>query len=345
MSTSSALERPLPGRVGRGLGVAVVFNLHARKVTFAAVEQVARALPEAALVVTRTVAECEREVVSLSSRREPVRLLVSAGGDGAVAVLLGAWRRTGRPLPPLGLLPLGTGNAWAHATHAPRLDRLLDALPHLRYPLPTRRFALLDAGGTLCQFAGTGWDATLLDDYQRHQERIPTRWLPAPLREGIAGYLAAGLSYTVPESFLRERPEARVTTDRRFFTIGPHEELLEQPPGVVWNGPYSVLAMGTTTQFGFRFEAFPFAGEVPGSFNLRVYDRPMWRALPDLPRLWRGAHPLPGMHDFFVDSAQITVHPPMPFQAAGDTLGERHALDVRLAKETVDVVDWRSAAD
>ena len=344
MSTiARAQRRSAAGRLGRGAGVAVVFNLQARKVTFAAVEAVGRALPDAALVVTRSLSECRHEVQRLAARKTPVRLLLSAGGDGAVSALINAWAITKTPLPPLGLLPLGTGNAWAHATHAPKLEVLLDELPTLRWPLPTRRFTLLDVGGTLCQFAGTGWDAKLLADYRRHKESAAGRLLPRPLREGLLGYLTAGFRFTVPESFSRRRAIARVTSDEKWWSLGPREELLQQPPGAVWRGAYSVLAMGTTPQFGFHFEAFPFASEVPGTINLRVYDRPIWRAVPMLPRLWRGAHPLAGMHDFFVKRVRITVDPPMPFQLAGDAAGTRDTLEVRLADTSVDVVDWLGA--
>jgi len=332
--------RALPGRVGRGRGVAVVFNRRARHVTPAAIAAVAAVLPDAELVLTRTTAECDGEIAKLAARPRPARLVLSAGGDGAVTALLNAWRRTGRPMPPLGLLPLGTGNAWAHSTHAPKLKALLRLLPGLRWPLPTRRFALLDCEGTLCPFAGTGWDARLLDDYTRHREGQVGQLLPRPLRDGLGGYLAAGLRFTVPEGLAHRRPHARVTTSAPAWEVGPGERLVERPAGALWDGRFSVLAMGTTPQYGFHFEAFPFAGEVPGTFNLRVYDRPLWLALPDLPRLWRGVHPLRGMHDFFVRDARVTVSPPQPFQLAGDDVGERHELAVRLAAETVDVVDW-----
>jgi diacylglycerol kinase family enzyme len=336
----STTTRSLPGRIGRGAGVAVVFNVRARQVSFEALEAIHRALPDAALVATGSVAACETEVAKLASRPGAVRLLLSAGGDGAVAALIGAWVKTQLPLPPLGLLPLGTGNAWAHATHAPRLSQLLEALPRLRWPVPSRRFALLDVGGTWCQFAGSGWDATLLDDYARHRDSAWARLLPRPLREGLGGYLAAAFRYTVPQGLVRDRAEAVVESSEPWFAVGPGERLVEAAPGTLWEGPFSVLAMGTTTQYGFHFEAFPFAGAVAGTFNLRVYDRPLWRALPQLPRLWRGTHPLVGMHDFFASSVRITLHPPMPVQLAGDDVGERASLDVRLAEQGVEVVDW-----
>ncbi len=332
--------RQAPGRIGRGAGVAVVFNVHARRVTFEAVRALHHALPEAELVVTRSLRDCEQKVGKLARRATPVRLVLSAGGDGAIAALINAWAKTGVPLPPLGLLPLGTGNAWANATHAPKLDALLEALPRLRWPLPARRFALLDVGGTLCPFAGAGWDAKLLDDYARHRARPSSALLPRALREGLGGYFAAGLRFTLPEGLARERPEALVTSTEPSWAVGPGERLLERPPGTIWEGRFSVLAMGTTSQYGFHFEAFPFAGDVAGMFNLRVYDRPLWRALPDLPRLWRGQHPVRGMHDFFARSVRVTVSPPAPFEIAGDSIGVRHQLDARLADPSVEVVDW-----
>jgi hypothetical protein len=60
-------------------------------------------------------------------------------------------------------------------------------------------------------------------------------------------------------------------------------------------------------------------------------------------KLWRGDE-LPGMHDWFVTKVRLHVSRPMPFQVGGDVVAPREVLDVALARETVDLVDWAAVS-
>src|SRR5580692_87680 len=134
---------------------------------------------------------------------QPPSLVVSAGGDGTAVALLNAMRDSGFAAssgrragdvclasPALGLLPLGTGNGWANVTGAPAWRKGVTRLGQLAErggPLPLRRFDLVEVGGLLAPFAGTGWDAEIIDDF--HAQKAGFGLLPSSARHGVAGYM------------------------------------------------------------------------------------------------------------------------------------------------------------
>ena len=101
-------------------------------------------------------------------------------------------------LPPIGVLPLGTGNAWAHVTGARKLAWCVDRLrASTDGPLPTRRFGLIEVEGVLTHFAGSGWDSQILEDFRAQLEAAkgPSR----RLAKSVGGYLSAMLLRTVDD--------------------------------------------------------------------------------------------------------------------------------------------------
>ncbi len=55
----------------------------------------------------------------------------------------------------------------------------------------------------------------------------------------------------------------------------------------------------------------------------------------------RRAHPLPKMHDFFVERVRMDFDREVPFQMGGDVIGMRRSVEFDLAEESVQLVDWR----
>ncbi len=76
------------------------------------------------LVVVATLAGAERAIRTMSPEEVPV----AAGGDGTVNFVARAVRSVGRANLPMAILPLGTGNAVAHALGVGDLRRALAAL-------------------------------------------------------------------------------------------------------------------------------------------------------------------------------------------------------------------------
>ncbi len=336
--------------MGRGEGVAALFNGRAKRVNPSVVRAFRRALPEARVFVSEDFDQAERHAELLAEERP--QIIFSGGGDGAALRLLNMLRRRlppDAPFPAMGVLRLGTGNAWARTVGAPGYARIVECLPKAPWPLPLRTFDLVEVEETLCPFAGVGWDALILNDYQRNLDRRSGQLfgsrLSTRVHKGLGGYLYAMLRHTVPG--LLTQAGAPHATFRRtvgeVFRVDEEGRAVPCEDAVLYDGPLSVGAAATCPEYGFGFRAFPFATARPGLLHLRVYDRPVLEALANAGRLWAGVHPMPGMHDFLVQAARLTFSRPLPFQIGGDAKGTRAQLDVRVADRRVDIVDWAAA--
>ncbi len=210
------------------MDIAVVVNLRARRGSEQVVRACRETLPDARVMVSRSLDDARGFAQSLHD--QPPSLVVSAGGDGTAVALLNAMRGASpnpavtrgeapkpavtmgeTPKPPvqparnaflsgpaLGLLPLGTGNGWANVTGAPGWRKAVTRLGHLAErggPLPLRRFDLVEVGGLVAPFAGTGWDAEIIDDF--HAQKTGFGVLPARARMGVAGYLQGLFTRTI----------------------------------------------------------------------------------------------------------------------------------------------------
>lgn len=321
-----------------------------------ALRSLERRLPGAEVVSTGSLAEVDALARELVAR--PPDLVLGAGGDGTALALVNAAFRARRergvagPLLRLGLLKLGTGNGWANSLGAPGVDESFAQLAEVartssHAPLPLARFDLLEVEGTLAHFAGTGWDAELIDDF--HAQKTDASVLPARARRGLVGYLNGLLTRSVPRNLKLPRVEIEVSntgsTALGIDRQGRPYALPDATAGaVLYRGPASVCGAGTSTQWGFGFRAFPFARLVPGRFNFRMYAAPTAEALVNVPLLWAGRHPFPKMHTWMLDRAKVRFSRPVPFQAGGDLLGHRDEIDYVLSGETVEVLDWRALA-
>ncbi len=293
--------------------------------------------------MTKTAAEIEAWIRVLPA----ARAVLAAGGDGTAVALVNALARVTPPdreLPVMGVLPLGTGNAWAHALGAPKLHVCLEALAATPGPLPVRRYGLVDAEGTLAHFAGSGWDAMILDDYTKQVEasRGPGR----RLSKSMYGYVSATLLRTVPKVALLGNPRVVIEnlgddvftvdgdgTPRRLKGIGPGTVLYDAPAGIA--------AVGTCPEFGYRFKAFPHAERLPGFMSVRAYSRGAVGAVASIPRLWRGEPGIEGMHDWLATHVRMTFSRDVPLQVGGDSWGARRSIVFKAAARDVRVVHWK----
>jgi hypothetical protein len=196
----------------------------------------------------------------------------------------------------------------------------------------------------LGHFAGTGWDAEIIDDFHAQKQAVVS-WLPESRRSGVWGYLNATFTRTIPRQvFTRPSVEVEIVNEGapalgvdeagRPFAIAGCET-----GGVVYRGPTSVCAAATTQEWGYGFRAFPFAGLVPRTFSLRVYTRGAVEAGARVRQLWRGVR-VPGMHDWLLTRCRATFSQPVPFQIAGDRTEHKTEVVYRVAPEQVDLLDW-----
>jgi len=320
-----------------------VVNLQARRGSQAVARKIRDEIPGARVLVSRSFEDL-RGFVADGGRPE---LVVSAGGDGTA---LGVLNHFGSDLPALGVLKLGTGNAWAGATHAPAWRTAIEQLGRVvreRAALPLERYRLVLVDGTLAHYAGTGWDAEIIDDF--HSQKQGFGLLPRSRRRGMTGYLHGVFTRTIPRSLTSAPVEVElVNTGSDALMVDEHGRAVPLPGGehgrVLYRGPSSVCAAGTTTDWGFGFRAFPFARLRDDRFCMRVCSASaLWAAL-HMRSLWRGVHPHAHMHTWLLDSCRATFSRPVPFQAGGDRLGHKQVVDYRLADPQIDLINWRLLA-
>lgn len=331
------------------MDIAVVVNLRARRGSQRVADACREVLPDAKVMVSGSL----DEAMGFAERiqRDPPSLLVSAGGDGTAVTLINAIRRpSGADVagPVLGLLPLGTGNGWANVTGAPRWRKAISHLGKLAErggPLPLRRFDLVEVGGTIAPFAGTGWDAEIIDDF--HAQKASFGLLPRTMRDGVAGYMQGLFTRTIPRHVRTDQVEVElVNTGEDALAVDHRGHAVPLPGGehgaVLYRGPTSVCAAGTSAEWGFGFRAFPFAGLVPRRFNMRVYAGTAVEATLRMRSLWRGEHPIPKMHTWMLTRCKATFSRQVPFQIGGDRVGARSEVEYVVAPDQVDLLDWRA---
>ena len=331
--------------------LAALLNGRARKVTPAVVRALRDALPGSTILVSEDLDQARRHVRELIRQRPDV--VLSGGGDGAAVRLLNLWREGGgRELPTLGILRLGTGNAWARGVGAPKFSSHVRKLSRLNgEALPVRAVTLVEVEDHLCPFAGVGWDARILNDYQSNLEKRLAQpvggRLASWLHKGARGYLYSVARITVPGEWMRLRREgqARVALDN----LGPEVfRVVDGKPApchgstTLHEGPVSVGAASSVREWGYGLRAFPFAGLQPGFINVRIYQGHVLDGVLNAAKLWRGRE-VPGMYDWFATAVRMRFSRPMPFQIGGDPMGERTEIVLCAAPERVRVVDWRAA--
>jgi diacylglycerol kinase family enzyme len=323
--------------------LAIVVNANAKRGGRRVAAQLARALPDASVRLTKSIDEL---AAWLGTLRDP-ECILAAGGDGTAIALVNALRRVTppeAPFPPVGALPLGTGNAWAHATGARKLGACVRALQRFPGPLPLRRFGLVECDGVLSHFAGSGWDAEILEDYK--QQLAMSKGPTYHVSKTAAGYVAATLFRTTPKTILNGRAHVIIENlGDEVYTITADRKILKLAGvgrgAVLYEGLASVAGAATCPEFGYGFRAYPFAERLLGMINVRIYDRHAIAAVLSIPKLWRGQHPLRGMHDWFATHVRMTFSRPVPLQIGGDAVGFRQTVEFRRYDRDVEMLDWR----
>ncbi|MGE5049871.1 MAG: diacylglycerol/lipid kinase family protein [Deltaproteobacteria bacterium] len=334
-----------------GTALAALLNGRARKVTPAVVRALRHALPGSTILVSGDFDQARRHVRQLIEERPGI--VLSGGGDGAAMRLLNFWREEGGgELPILGVLRLGTGNGWARVVGAPEFFAHVRKLSPLRASMPpVQEFTLVEVEDHLCHFAGVGWDARILNDYQRNLDKRSSQLvgsrLASWLHKGFRGYLYSIARITIPEEWVRltREGQARVVVENlgpEVFGLRGGEPVALPGATQLHEGPISVGAASTVPEWGYGLRAFPHARLKPGFINVRIYEGHVVDAVLNAPKLWRGME-VAGMHDWFATAVRMRFSRPMPFQIGGDAMGERSEIVLRAARETVRVVDWHAA--
>jgi hypothetical protein len=339
------------------MDMAVVVNVRARRGSSRVASTLRELLPGAEVWESHSLDDADGLAERLISARPA--LVVSGGGDGTAVALLNSIHRATTKSPShgvrcnllsrstIGLLPLGTGNGWANVTGAPPWKRAAARLGSLRgeSPLPSLRFDLVSVDGTLAPFAGTGWDAEIIEDF--HAQKSGPGLLPKGVRGGVLGYLHGMFLRTIPRHLRTSQVEVEiVNTGDDALTIDERGQAVAVPAGragaVLYRGPVSVCGAATTPEWGFGFRAYPFAGVMPRRMCVRAYGAPALEATRQMRALWKGEHPIPRMHTWLLTACRMSFSRDVPFQIGGDRIGLRSEISYSVASEQVDMLDWRA---
>lgn len=325
-----------------GDGIAVLLNANAKSVGQRTVDVIREVLPRAHTYLSRSRDDAQRHVDRIVEQN--FDLVLCGGGDGSVVTLLNLLRKRAPKFPRLGLLKLGTGNAWARAMGAKGLRWTLELLRN-GHPadMPIDRFELVEVEGILTHFAGAGLDARIVNDFNDL-----VRGVGVKAGKSVLAYLTAFFSKTVPaaaiEAQLMGAPELEVKLMSgpliRVTREGDDVPMNVEPGTVIHSGPVSVMGCATTEHYGYGFKAFPHARRRPGFMHYRCLNLPIEKAVFVIPQLWQGTLKGDPITDYLLQDVEITFSRPIDFQVGGDPMGKRQKVRMRLADESVEIVDF-----
>lgn len=363
MATSSSIalfasdRRPAPR-------VAVLLNANARAVTPRVIRDMSEVVPRRDLFVSRTLEEAGQIVAEVAGTGYDT--VLTGGGDGTFVGFLNALKRyldtpayggdgasalpalAPRPLPRFGVLRLGTGNALASLTGASPLrgagvfEDVLTA--RAGRTTGSRRLDLVEVDGLHAPFTGVGYDALIVNNYQRWKNMLGTGALRL-LGEGLTGYMLSLFGLSVPEALAHREP-ARVRVvnlGAPAWRIDLAGRRIAEPVGpgeVLYEGPARIAGAATCPNYGFDLRMFPAATALPGRFQLRVATTGVPEALAHLGPIWRGEYASPTVHDFHAEKVELTFDRPMPFQIGGDPAGWRDRFVVSISDSPVEMVEF-----
>lgn len=334
----------------RGAGLAVLLNQHARGVRSSTARRLKEAAPAASVIVTKTREEAETAIEEALHRG--FRKIVAGGGDGTLTAVATTIRQQVEamraanpgailPLPEIGVLKLGTGNAVADLLGGTNPSDDLRRMAALTKP-STTSLDLIDCEGVTSPFVGFGYDAQILNDFifikDHARPNFVKRFVGTPI-----GYLIAAFGKSMPAQIMRKREvEVRViNAGSRVVRCTPHGMFeREVAPGqVLYQGPVRLLCAGTVPFYGFRFKMFPYARKVEGLMQLRISTTGVAEAVRHLPGIWRGTYDTATVEDYLVEAVQVRFSEPMPMQVGGDAVGYRREITLGVAPEAFRALD------
>lgn len=315
--------------------LAVVLNDNAKRVTPQVRATIHELVPERNIFYSR----------SLEDSRDIARKVVEAGfdavftggGDGTVIQFINDLVATQAPLPALGVLPLGTGNAIASMVSSG--DYLHDLETYvLRKQVDYQHIGLLESEDRVFPFAGLGIDARILNDYVHIKKRYAENRVMKPVLQGLGGYLLASFGRTVPQvigdALAGRHTHARVVnTGKLAFRVDVDGAPIEEygPGQVIYEGEAHMVSAATAPYYGHGIKIFPNALRHPGYFELRVIFGSIARAVFKLGTIWKGRFIEDGFWSVMAEDVAVEFDREMPFQIGGDALGYRRDVKFTLS--------------
>lgn len=320
----------IPSRVIHKPGrFAVLLNARAKRWTGELHQAVSRWVPGRDLFLTDDFHQAEKTVDRLLSGGI-YDVIFTGGGDGTIVYLLNAIEERiasgaidRADAPPVGVLRMGTGNAMATYLECRDIVEDLRTLSG-GAPIIVYDVNMIETDGALYPFAGFGFDAQILNDYDAFKEAVRETTLEN-YATGLGGYAASIVTRTIPAAIRTGQHAARVTN------LGEHAALISQDGevldeylagDVLFEGPVSQLAGSTIPYWGFGVRMFPHCTRQAGHYHLRCYHGGVADVIASLPWFWQGRFPDEDIADFLVQRVKVEITDgAMAYHVAGDPAG------------------------
>jgi diacylglycerol kinase family enzyme len=320
---------------------AVVLNANAGRVNSSLESKLKKLVPEGRLYMTQSQLHA-REVLQ-NILDDDISTVFAGGGDGTIVDVINSLyelRKPNQPLPTVGALRLGTGNALAGwlGSGAPQKDLRQWHAKRVHQLLPVH---MVEAEETRFPFAGLGIDAAILNDYYRFKNAAKGTWYEG-MAKGMRGYLLAGYSRTLPNYIKNPTNKVRIVNlGRPAFKIGPNGREIGEPiptGGTLYEGNASLGAAASTPYYGYGMKMFPFATMRKGRFQLRVINMTPFQAATNIWPAWSGKLVHPGLHDYYVDRLRVIFEDAVPYQLGGEAVGYRNEVTFSLCTDPIQMV-------
>lgn len=330
--------------VGR---TAFLLNANAKNVGGFLLNRLIEMVPTGDLYLSHSFQDSERYLHSILNKG--YSHVFSGGGDGTLVNTITTLdnlvsKERGAVAPNIGVLRLGTGNAVASVLGARK--PLIDA-HHVLHggAIEQRSLNMVRCeDGKLAPFAGIGIDGEVLNDYMDLKTESAGK-IHERLMRTVFGYFWAGLTRTAPRQIRRTPPMVRVTSKTpavKMIQLDGKDVEVQLPAGsVLYEGPATLVSVGSIPYFGYSFQMFPFLkNRVDPKLQLRVCTAGVWPIVSNIyPSLWKGTYRGNFVFDFLVDQVTIESERSLPCQIAGDARGYRKEISFTLAENCVKAIE------
>ncbi len=330
----------IPSKIIKNPGrFAVLLNANAKRWTGDLHEAVSRWVTSRDLFLTTDFRQAEKTVDRLI--KEGYTAIFTGGGDGTIMYLLNAVEQRIRDgmvkredAPYVGVLRMGTGNAIASYLGS---QNIVDDLRLLSQgsPLSVYSVKMVEGDEGLFPFAGFGWDAMIVNDYETIKDTVRDTALENYVT-GLGGYAAAVMTRTIPTAVKTPAVPIRMTNvSGTALRVGDNNEIIDElgPGEILFEGPARVFGVGSIPNWGFDIRMFPHCHLDPDRFELRIYDGSVRWIIANLPRFWRGELQQGHHWDYLATDVRCELlGEPLQYQVSGDGRGFQTDVTWKIAE-------------
>ncbi len=329
---------------------AVLLNRSAQRVTPDLVEWVRSVVPAESLFVTASV-EAARAAAEAVVKQGYEALCVG-GGDGTFMLAArDLLELAPGKVPVLFPLRLGGGNAIHDVcgSSPPTFAGLAADLARAAGEEPASPLGLLEVDGALTHFTGVGVDANHVENYDSLIKQKLRPGPLGPLARGVPAILLTALVRDLPKLVAGRRSTLRLVNEGepvfRLDASGEPTGAAVPTGGVLYEGPITIAAAATISQYSREITFFPFADRLEGKFHLRVSCARPAEIITNLPGILRGTYFNPAtVFDFAATRVRFELSEAVAMHIGGDLQPRTRAFTVAQSGYVVPILRGRRAS-